>query len=125
MSPRHGIYRCDPLPPALDWSVSGGRECFYLALFPSGIFVRVLAPADGYDLRSRLANFQDQVFYPSRHRGGHDFRSGRFEGDGTALRLQARISLGGVVYEQRWSLRVAAPHVLVGAGEVYWLAEEF
>ena len=97
------------------------RYCFYLALLPSGLFLRALAPSRGFDLRPYLKGASDRVFHPERGQVHQRFRTGTFEIDGSELRLRTSVYLGGGVHEQRSSLRVPAPHVLVGPGEVYWL----
>ena len=48
--PKFGLYRSAPL--ASRWADTPGREkCLYLALLPSGKFVRTLASAGAFDFR--------------------------------------------------------------------------
>jgi hypothetical protein len=117
----HGIYHSDPFPPFEVEFSPEDRYCLYLALLPSGLFLRALAPARGFDLRPHLRDVSEHRCHQEPDRPHPRFRTGRYEVDGYELHLRMCVYLGREVHEQRWSLRMPAPHVLVGACEVYWL----
>lgn len=120
--PKLGLYRSGPLTSR--WADAPTREkCLYLALLPSGRFVRTLAPAETFD----FAAYVDAVTVGIERRaervsvvaGRHFHHLGEFEVCGGRVHFTARLRVSGEVFVQRWAIEVATTEFLVGRGESY------
>lgn len=120
--PKLGLYRTPPL--ASRWAdAPSKRKCLYLALLPSGAFVRTLALAEGFD----FAGYVDGVMTGLERRaervsvvgGRHFHHLGEYTVSDGQVRFTSRTRVAGEVFVQRWALEVATAEFLVGRGEVY------
>lgn len=122
VTPKFGLYRSGPLGSR--WADGPGREkCLYLALLPSGRFVRTLAPADAFDFAAYVdavtTGLDRGAARVSVVGGRHFHHLGEFAASAGRVHFTARLHLCGEVFVQRWALEVATREFIVGRGEVY------
>lgn len=120
--PKFGLYRSGPVGSR--WADGLGREkCLYLALLPSGKFVRTLAPAGTFDFAAYVdavaAGLERGSNRVSVVRGRHFHHLGEYTVSDGRVHFTARLHLFGDVFVQRWALEVATREFIVGRGEVY------
>jgi hypothetical protein len=122
VTPELGLYRSAPL--ASRWADGPRREkCLYLALLPSGMFVRTLAPANDFDFGAYVdavtAGLERGVCRVSVVAGRHFHHLGEFSVEIGRVHFAARLRISGEVFVQRWWMEVVTGQFLVGRGEVY------
>lgn len=120
--PKFGLYRSGPL--ALRWADAPRTEkCLYLALLPSGQFVRTLAPAGTFDFAAYVdrvaAGLERGAARVSVIGGRHFHHLGEYAVSDGRVHFTARLHLFGDVFVQRWALEAATREFIVGRGEVY------
>jgi len=120
--PKLGLYHS----PALGsrWADSPRREkCLYLALLPTGKFVRTLAPVGTFDFAAYVAavatGLERGAARVSVVQGQHFHHLGEFSVSNGRLQFVARIHRFGEAFVQRWMLEVVTREFVVGRGEVY------
>lgn len=122
VAPKLGLYRSGPL--ASRWADDPRREkCLYLALLPSGKFVRTLAPAETFDFASYVdrvtAGLERGAARVSVVGGRHFHHLGEYAVADGRLHFTARLHLFGDLFVQRWVLEAVTREFIVGRGEVY------